>query len=144
MFRLEARPQPSRAMSLASPLIALALTVDRGILFVARQDRCAAEHVLRRAADRARLTEVLKATPLVAARSAGGLLPANVWNIGAEGQFLLGAMRRRRRLYVTTHGTAAPQWAMTGRPDGASWRHGLGVDHRAAAAASTPARSWSA
>ena len=32
MLRLEARPQPSQAMSLASPLIALAVTVLIGIV----------------------------------------------------------------------------------------------------------------
>ena len=32
MFKLEARPQPSQAMSIASPLIALAITVVLGVL----------------------------------------------------------------------------------------------------------------
>ena len=32
MLKLEARPQPSQAMSLASPLIALAVTVVFGVL----------------------------------------------------------------------------------------------------------------
>ena len=43
MLKLEARPQPSAAMSVASPLIALAITVVIGvILFTALgKDRCA-------------------------------------------------------------------------------------------------------
>ena len=32
MFKLEARPQPSRLMSMASPLLALAVTVLIGVL----------------------------------------------------------------------------------------------------------------
>ena len=32
MFKLEARPQPSQAMSIASPLIALAITVVLGVM----------------------------------------------------------------------------------------------------------------
>jgi ABC-type uncharacterized transport system permease subunit len=35
MLRLEARPQPSKAMSLASPLLALAITVVIGVLLFA-------------------------------------------------------------------------------------------------------------
>ena len=35
MLRLEARPQPSKALSIASPLIALAITVVVGVLLFA-------------------------------------------------------------------------------------------------------------
>jgi simple sugar transport system permease protein len=62
------------------------------------------------------LTEVaLKATPLVlCALGLAVCYRSNVWNIGAEGQFLLGAITAGGvALYVTTHGIVAPQWAMT-------------------------------
>ena len=46
MLKLEARPQPSQAMSLASPLIALAVTVVFGVLlFVALGKEIGRAHV---------------------------------------------------------------------------------------------------
>ena len=120
MLRLEARPQPSRAMSLASPLIALALTVlIAGILFVVLGKdplRGLSMFFVEPLRTVRGLTEVaLKATPLVlCALGLAVCYRANVWNIGAEGQFLLGAITAGGvALYVTTHGIAAPQWAMT-------------------------------
>jgi general nucleoside transport system permease protein len=120
MLRLEARPQPSRAMSLASPLIALALTVViAGVLFVVLGKdplRGLSMFFVEPLRTVRGLTEVaLKATPLVlCALGLAVCYRANVWNIGAEGQFLLGAITAGGvALYVTTHGIAAPQWAMT-------------------------------
>jgi simple sugar transport system permease protein len=57
----------------------------------------------------------LKATPLVlCALGLAVCYRANVWNIGAEGQFLLGAIVGGGvALYVTTYGIAAPRWALT-------------------------------
>ena len=53
MLRLEARPQPSKLMSLLSPLLALVLTaIIAALLFVAlgKDPVARPEHVLRRAA----------------------------------------------------------------------------------------------
>ena len=98
MLKLEARPQPSAWMSLASPLIALAATTLIGVaLFMALGKdplqglRMFFWEPLRNSYALGELG--LKATPL--ALIALGLalaFRANVWNIGAEGQFILGAM----------------------------------------------------
>jgi ABC-type uncharacterized transport system permease subunit len=44
MLKLEVRPEPSRAMSIASPLIALAITVVIGtcLFLLSARTRCAA------------------------------------------------------------------------------------------------------
>ena len=119
MLRLEARPQPSRAMSFASPLIALALTVViAGALFlILGKDplRALGMYFVEPLRTVRGVTEVaLKATPLIlCALGLAVCYRANVWNIGAEGQFLLGAIVAGGvALYVTTQGIAAPQWLM--------------------------------
>ncbi|MCH8180179.1 MAG: ABC transporter permease [Proteobacteria bacterium] len=98
MFRLEPRPGPSRWMTWLSPLIALAITVVVGTaLFVALgKDPLAALRLffvepLRGAHALSELS--LKATPLVLiALGLSACFRANLWNIGAEGQFILGAV----------------------------------------------------
>jgi general nucleoside transport system permease protein len=98
MLRLEARPQPSRAMSVASPLIALVLTVLVGVLlFVALgKDPLRSLQVffiepIRSGYAWSELS--IKAVPLVLiALGLSACYRANVWNIGAEGQFILGAI----------------------------------------------------
>jgi len=98
MLRLEARPEPSRAMSLASPLIALVLTaLVAGALFAAlgKDPLRGLEVFFVEPLNGARaVSEVLlKATPLVlCALGLAICYRANVWNIGAEGQLLLGAV----------------------------------------------------
>ena len=98
MLTLEPRPQPSQWMSLASPLIALAITVLVGaLLFVALgQDPLRGLAVffvepIRSAYAWSELS--IKAVPLVlTALGLAVCFRANVWNIGAEGQFVLGAL----------------------------------------------------
>ena len=98
MLKLEARPQPSQAMSLASPLIALAVTVVFGVLlFIALGKdplRGLQMFFTEPVKNAYALSEIaVKATPL--ALIALGLsicYRSNVWNIGAEGQFVLGAV----------------------------------------------------
>jgi simple sugar transport system permease protein len=119
MLRLEPRPQPSAAMAIASPLIALALTVIvAGVLFAllgkdpARGLEMFFYEPLK---DRRALTELaLKATPLIlCALGLAVCYRANVWNIGAEGQFLLGAIAAGGvALWVTTTGVSAPRWVL--------------------------------
>ena len=78
MWRLEARPAPSRVWVWASPVLALALTTLLGMLLFAALGKDPAG---------------LKAAPLLL--MALGLALAfrsNVWNIGAEGQFVMGAV----------------------------------------------------
>lgn len=98
MFKLEARPAPSRLLTFASPLIALVITVLVGvILFVALgKDPLAGLQVffVEPLKSGYALSELsLKATPLVLiALGLSVCFRANLWNIGAEGQFILGAI----------------------------------------------------
>jgi simple sugar transport system permease protein len=116
MFKLEARAQPSRVMALASPLIALALTaLLAAILFAALGKdpvRGLAVFFVEPLNGLRPLTEVLlKATPLVViALGLAVCYRSNVWNIGAEGQFLLGAVCGGGvALWLTTQGIVLPR-----------------------------------
>ena len=116
MFRLEARPQPSKAMSLGSPLIALVLTaIIAALLFVALgKDPARGLSIfffeplngLRQTSE-----VLLKATPLIViALGLAVCYRSNVWNIGAEGQYLLGALAGGGvALWLTTHGIVLPK-----------------------------------
>jgi simple sugar transport system permease protein len=98
MLRLEARATPSQAMTLASPVLALLLTAAVAALILAGlgKDALAGLQVifLEPLSNRRQITEVLlKATPLIViALGLAVCYRANVWNIGAEGQFLLGCV----------------------------------------------------
>ncbi len=98
MLKLEARPQPSQAMVIASPLIALAITVLLGVLLFVALGKDPLRGLQMFFVEPIRSgyawSEIaIKATPL--ALIALGLsicYRSNVWNIGAEGQFILGAI----------------------------------------------------
>lgn len=134
MLKLEARPQPSKVMSLGSPLIALALTVVlASLLFIALgKDPVRGLSIffveplngLRATAE-----VLLKATPLMlCALGLAVCYRANVWNIGAEGQFLLGAITGGGvALWLTTQGITggrgvySPLVLLAGAVGGAAW-----------------------
>jgi len=98
MLRLETRPQPSRWMSLASPLLALFITVLLGVgLFVLlgkdplRGLQMFFWEPIKSAYGWSELG--IKATPLILiALGLAVCFRSNVWNIGAEGQFIVGAL----------------------------------------------------
>lgn len=98
MLKLEARPQPSTWMSVASPLIALAATVVIGVILFTLLGKDPVRGLqmffVEPVKNAYALSEIaIKATPL--ALIALGLAicyRSNVWNIGAEGQFVLGAI----------------------------------------------------
>jgi simple sugar transport system permease protein len=98
MLRLETRPQPSKLMSLLSPLLALAVTVLIGVgLFVLLgKDPLRGLQVffIEPLKNLSALSELsVKATPLVLIALGLALcFRSNVWNIGAEGQFVVGAL----------------------------------------------------
>ncbi|PPE65525.1 ABC transporter permease [Caldimonas caldifontis] len=98
MLKLEARANPSRAMSVASPLLALAITVLIGIgLFVILDKdpvRGLQMFFVEPLKSGYQLSELaMKAVPLVLiALGLAVCFRSNVWNIGAEGQFILGAI----------------------------------------------------
>ncbi|MBM3387456.1 MAG: ABC transporter permease, partial [Betaproteobacteria bacterium] len=98
MLRLEARPQASKVWIWVSPLLALLLTVLIGvILFVALGKdpwRGLQMFFWEPMKSTYALGELMvKATPLlVIALGLAVCFRSNVWNIGAEGQFILGAI----------------------------------------------------
>ena len=98
MFRLEARPQPSKAMSLSSPLLALAITVVIGtcLFMLLGKDPLKGLVVffIEPVKSLYALSELaMKATPLILiALGLAVCYRSNVWNIGAEGQYILGAL----------------------------------------------------
>ncbi len=98
MLKLEARPQPSNFWSYGSPLLALLITVVIGIvLFVALGKdplRGLEMFFWQPIKSGYALGEVMvKATPLlIIALGLAVCFRSNVWNIGAEGQYILGAI----------------------------------------------------
>ncbi|HEY2977759.1 MAG TPA: ABC transporter permease, partial [Burkholderiaceae bacterium] len=98
MLKLEARPQPSKAMSFASPLLALAITVVIGVVLfmLLGKDPLKGLYVffIEPIKSGYALSELsIKATPLVLiALGLAVCFRSNIWNIGAEGQFIVGAL----------------------------------------------------
>src|SRR3954462_15447907 len=98
MLKLEARPQASRVWSVASPLLALVITVVIGVLlFLALgKDPVRGLQVFFWEPIKSpyALGELMvKATPLlIIALGLAVCFRSNVWNIGAEGQFVIGAV----------------------------------------------------
>ncbi len=98
MLRLEPRAQPSQTWRYASPLLALAITVVLGVmLFVALgKDPVRGLQVFFWEPIKSvyALSELMvKATPLLLiALGLAVCFRSNVWNIGAEGQFVMGAV----------------------------------------------------
>ncbi len=98
MLQLEARPAPSRAMSLASPLIALLVTVLAGAALFALLGKDPSRGLAMFFVEPFRganaVSELcVKATPLMLiGLGLAVCYRANVWNIGAEGQFVVGAI----------------------------------------------------
>lgn len=98
MLKLEARPQPSQAWSYGSPLLALLLTVVIGVLLFAALGkdplRGLSVFFWEPVKSAYALSElVVKATPLLLiALGLAVCFRSNVWNIGAEGQYIIGAI----------------------------------------------------
>jgi simple sugar transport system permease protein len=98
MLKLEVRPQPSKAMSFASPLLALAITVVIGValFWLLGKDPLRGLQVffIEPVKNAYALSELsVKATPLILiALGLAVCFRSNVWNIGAEGQFVVGAI----------------------------------------------------
>ncbi|MGD9772828.1 ABC transporter permease [Diaphorobacter sp.] len=98
MLKLEARPQASRLWAYGSPLLALALTVLIGVLLFAVLGKDPVRGLqmffwepLKSPYALGELA--LKATPLlIIALGLAVCFRSNVWNIGAEGQFVMGAV----------------------------------------------------
>ena len=114
LIKLETRPQPSQAFALASPLIALAITVVIGVIMFALLGKDPVKGLqvffyepIKSAYAWSELS--VKATPLILiALGLAVCFRSNVWNIGAEGQFVVGAL-------------AAGWVAMQAGPDTGRW-----------------------
>lgn len=127
---LEARAMPSPAMRWLSPVIAALLTIAGGAVLFAALGKDPVEALgvffLYPLRDLYAVSELLlKATPLmlIAAGLAVGFR-ANVWNIGAEGQFVLGAIAATGvALAVHDSGSAwvLPAMLVAGAAGGAAW-----------------------
>ncbi|MEY4645141.1 MAG: ABC transporter permease [Hylemonella sp.] len=97
-LKLEARPQPSRFWSYGSPLLALALTTALGAVLFALLGKNPVQGLLvffwEPVKSGYALGELMvKATPLLLiALGLAVCFRSNVWNIGAEGQFIIGAV----------------------------------------------------
>ncbi|MDP3651484.1 MAG: ABC transporter permease [Rhodoferax sp.] len=98
MLKLEARPQPSQLWSYASPLLALVCTVVIGVILFAALGKDPVRGLsiffwepIKSGYALGEL--VVKATPLLLiALGLAVCFRSNVWNIGAEGQYILGAI----------------------------------------------------
>ncbi len=128
---MEKRSETPLWLMVLSPLIAVGLTVLAAIIMftLLGKDPARALYVyfINPISDSWGLQEVaVKATPLVLiALGLAVCYRANVWNIGAEGQFLLGAMAGGW-LAVITHGSTQGPWLlpammMLGALAGACW-----------------------
>src|SRR3990172_191707 len=98
MLRLEPRPQPSRVMFTITPLLALLLTLLSAIVLFALLEKPPLQalsliFVAPLTSLRGIAELMVKSTPLIliAIGLAAGFR-AGVWNIGAEGQFTVGAL----------------------------------------------------
>ncbi len=118
MLRLEPRAQPSRLWRYASPLLALAITVVLGvILFVALgKDPVRGLQVFFWEPIKSvyALSELMvKATPLLLiALGLAVCFRSNVWNIGAEGQFVMGAVFASGAALMADANTGAGFWVL--------------------------------
>jgi simple sugar transport system permease protein len=114
---LERRAERSTKIAILSPLLAIALTlVTMAILFaILGKNPISALNVyfVEPLTDSFTLQEIaVKATPLVMiAIGLSFCYLANVWNIGAEGQFIMGAVCGSW-LAVITNGTGAGPWVL--------------------------------
>jgi ABC-type uncharacterized transport system permease subunit len=114
---LEKRAERSAVIAVASPLIAIALTlVTMAVLFAILGKNpitALGVYFLDPLTDPYSLEEIaVKATPLVMIAVGLSLCYiANVWNIGAEGQFLVGAICGSW-LAVRTNGTDVGHWVL--------------------------------
>lgn len=98
MLKLEARPQPSPFWRYGSPILALLVTVVLGVLLFMALGKDPAKGLQvffwEPVKSSYALGELMvKATPLlVIALGLAVCFRSNVWNIGAEGQFIIGAV----------------------------------------------------
>ena len=150
-LKLEARPQPSKAWGYGSPVLALLVTVLIGIVLFMALGKDPVRGLLvffwEPIKSGYALGElVVKATPLLLiALGLAVCFRSNVWNIGAEGQYIIGAVAASGVALLadkSNHG----RWIVVpvcwrAWPGGMVW---AGHHCASCATASTPTKSWSA
>jgi general nucleoside transport system permease protein len=116
MLKLEPRAQPSKLMSLASPVLALVLTAIIAAMLFAALGKDPVKGLtmffVEPWSNQRQISELLlKATPLIViALGLAVCYRSNVWNIGAEGQYLLGILGGGGvALWLTTQGIVLPK-----------------------------------
>jgi general nucleoside transport system permease protein len=98
MFKLEPRAEASRFWSIASPLLAIVITIALGVVLFAALGKDPVRGMLvffwEPVSSGYQIGElVVKATPLlIIALGLAVCFRSNVWNIGAEGQYVIGAV----------------------------------------------------
>ena len=129
-LRFEPRPEPSRLMRYCSPLIAVGLTLIAGLILFSALGKDPLQgfrlFFIQPIRNLYGLSELLlKATPLMLCATGLAIgFRANVWNIGAEGQFILGAIGATGvALYFQGSGSAMllPAMVLAGALAGAAW-----------------------
>src|SRR5262245_63125815 len=130
MLRLEPRPQPSRVMFTTTPLLALLLTLLAAVALFALLRKPPLEALglifIAPLTSLRGISELMvKSTPLIliAIGLAAGFR-AGIWNIGAEGQFVAGALAGGSvalACYPATGWWLLPLMALAGIAGGAAW-----------------------
>jgi ABC-type uncharacterized transport system permease subunit len=129
-LKLEARPQPSKFWSYGSPLLALLCTVVIGVILFALLGKDPVRGLqiffwepIKSGYAVGEL--VVKATPLLLiALGLAVCFRSNVWNIGAEGQYILGAVTASGVALLadkTTGGWIVPALLIAGVLGGMAW-----------------------
>ncbi|MFY8178286.1 MAG: ABC transporter permease, partial [Limnohabitans sp.] len=130
MLRLEPRAQPSQLWRYASPLLALAITVVLGVILFLALGKDPVRGLLVFFWEPIKsvyaLSELMvKATPLLLiALGLAVCFRSNVWNIGAEGQFVMGAVFAAGVALMADANTGAGYWViilLAGMAGGMVW-----------------------
>ncbi len=134
MIRLEKRPSPSKAWTYATPLLAVALTmIAGGILFaILGKDPFEAIRTIfwdplfhPQFKDFSRPQLLIKAGPLILIAIGLSLgFKAGIWNIGAEGQYIMGALAGAAAglaLYPSESILIFPMMVLAGALGGWAW-----------------------
>ncbi|WCM92282.1 ABC transporter permease [Acidovorax sp. NCPPB 2350] len=130
MLKLEPRPQASRLWTFGSPLLALAITVLLGVLLFGAMGKDPVRGLqvffwepVKSAYALGEL--MVKATPLLLiALGLAVCFRSNVWNIGAEGQFVIGAVAAGGTALLAGPGTGpwiVPAILLAGMLGGMCW-----------------------
>ena len=134
MIHLEKRPEPSRVWQWATPLLAVLLTmIAGGVMFAALgKDPVAAIRTIfwdplfsDQFAAFSRPQLLVKAGPLILIATGLALgFRAGIWNIGAEGQYIIGALTGAAAglaLYPSEAWTIFPLMVLAGAAGGWTW-----------------------